>query len=673
MGGTVRNGADTKGGGVWSSLREQLLPIFTARPRAQHVQKYAVSRVASTSVASPYADYPSLNKTSAGSPGTDAGAPVPPPTSSDWGYERGAESRFTVLRELGRGGNGVVTLVRDETNGQEYAMKSIPKALDNPKFSDKKRSEHGAAVRREVEVLRRLRGCLNVAALEEVYEDDSHVHLVMEACRGGELHHALGTRNYSERTVASLMRAVLRTLAQCHAQKILHRDIKPGNFLLAAPDDDAPLKAVDFGLAVFYDDRRLPRTDLGLEGTPWFMAPETLRSEVYPSSDVWSAGVMAAQLLTGRFPFDDRSSPHSPSLSKIWKSILCDELNLASSAWADVTPEARDFVASLLNKDPLKRPSAREALRHPWLRGGIKERFAAGGRPLSLAVVQRIQRFAQSSVFKRSVLEHIAEELLADRQAAGEGEGAVTDGEDGPSCRLDGGARPLITRPRDPPLEYLYDRLGLREGEALDADELATGLRSLGYRLSDEELRRLMDQIDPGSTGRVSRNQLAASQIDWAALQSGEAERWLRCARRAFADLDGDGDGVVSVEDMVSLLRHKLPAGEVAAAVRHALAEAARTREEGSHHSGTTAVAAPGASQHGPGGSLRGGLNFRAFMRMLRAGSADSLDLYDDRLANHIGSPGSADRVSLLMERSVKGGERYMGGAPILEAVAEEK
>jgi serine/threonine protein kinase len=49
-----------------------------------------------------------------------------------------------------------------------------------------------------------------------------------------------------------------------------------------------------------------------------FMAPETLRSEVYPASDVWAAGVMAHQLLTGRFPFDDRSNPFAPSLSKVW-------------------------------------------------------------------------------------------------------------------------------------------------------------------------------------------------------------------------------------------------------------------------------------------------------------------------------------------------------------------
>lgn len=52
-------------------------------------------------------------------------------------------------------------------------------------------------------------------------------------------------------------------------QGILHRDIKPGNFLLASKERGARLKAIDFGLAVFFDEGKLPRTDLGLEGTPW--------------------------------------------------------------------------------------------------------------------------------------------------------------------------------------------------------------------------------------------------------------------------------------------------------------------------------------------------------------------------------------------------------------------
>ena len=118
------------------------------------------------------------------------------------------------------------------------------------------------------------------------------------------------------------------------------------------------------------------------------MAPEVLSSQTYPSSDLWSAGVMAYQLLSGFLPFDDHRNPSAPALSLIWTGILTEEPSFRRSAWAEVSAEAKDFVSKLLLKDPAKRPTAKEALKHPWLQTGF---HAAKRRPLSTTVVQRIQ------------------------------------------------------------------------------------------------------------------------------------------------------------------------------------------------------------------------------------------------------------------------------------------
>jgi len=109
----------------------------------------------------------------------------------------------------------------------------------------------------------------SVVHFKGCWEDDTDIHLVMELCLGGELHHVIGQRMYTEETVAEYMRSVLHTLAQFHSHHILHRDIKPGNFMLLDESEGAPLKAIDFGLAVFFDPEQLPCTDLGLDGTPW--------------------------------------------------------------------------------------------------------------------------------------------------------------------------------------------------------------------------------------------------------------------------------------------------------------------------------------------------------------------------------------------------------------------
>lgn len=189
--------------------------------------------------------------------------------SLDCGYPRDFDDHFTVDRGIGKGGFGLVKVVIEKATGREYACKSIKKQLDVPNISPAKLAQHLDNIDREAKILKRLRGTLSVVHFRGAWENDTDVHLVMEYCRGGELHHSIGRRVYTEAMVASYMRSVLHTLAQCHSHRILHRDVKPGNFMLLSDEEGAPLKAIDFGLAAFYEPEQLPRTDLGLDGTPW--------------------------------------------------------------------------------------------------------------------------------------------------------------------------------------------------------------------------------------------------------------------------------------------------------------------------------------------------------------------------------------------------------------------
>ncbi|KAK9840536.1 hypothetical protein WJX81_000242 [Elliptochloris bilobata] len=366
------------------------------------------------------------------------------------GFVQGFDRKYELGRELGKGGFGVVRVVKSRDSGKEYACKSISKHLDVGNLSPAKQAAHLDNIKREVAVLARLRGTLNVVHCKRAYEDDTHVHIVMELCRGGELVRRIGRRHYSERTVASFMRAVCRTLQQCHLRNILHRDIKPGNFMLLSDDDRSPLKAIDFGLAAFFDPAQLPRTDLGLEGTPWYMAPEALSSEVFPASDVWAAGVMAYQLLSGYLPFDDVRNRDRPALSQVWKAVLTEEPQFRGSAWAQVSVDAKNFVRALLDKDPKKRLTAKQALQHPWLAHGTSlER--ARGRPLDTTVVQRLQRYAQSGVVRRTLFELIAAELLASMLENATPEASAHGGARAPGSPLGPiGPVPPLASPRVP-------------------------------------------------------------------------------------------------------------------------------------------------------------------------------------------------------------------------------
>jgi hypothetical protein len=151
-------------------------------------------------------------------------APPPPDAALDCGFPRGFSSLFELGAALGRGGFGAVRVARERATGAFYAAKSIAKRLEGAPPA--RQAQHLDNIGREAAVLRRLRGTLSVVAFLGAWEDDAEVHLVMEWCRGGELARGVGRAAHDEARAAAYCRSVLATLAQCHAHRILHRDVK---------------------------------------------------------------------------------------------------------------------------------------------------------------------------------------------------------------------------------------------------------------------------------------------------------------------------------------------------------------------------------------------------------------------------------------------------------------
>ena len=121
------------------------------------------------------------------------------------GFPGGFDHKYDIGGELGKGGFGIVRAVTKRQNGKQYAAKSIKKGLDIPNLSIARQAAHLANIKREVSVLHRLRGTLNVVHFYEALEDDEYVHIIMELCKGGELSHSLATRHYTEKTVQFYM------------------------------------------------------------------------------------------------------------------------------------------------------------------------------------------------------------------------------------------------------------------------------------------------------------------------------------------------------------------------------------------------------------------------------------------------------------------------------------
>lgn len=216
------------------------------------------------------------------------------------------------------------------------------------------------ALDNEISVLRRLNHS-NIVRLVDVFEDKTHVYLVMELVTGGELFDRIVEKgSYTERDASHLIRQILEAVDYMHERGVVHRDLKPENLLFFSPAEDSKIMISDFGLSKMEGSGIMATAC----GTPGYVAPEVLAQQPYGKEvDCWSIGVIAYILLCGYPPFYDEND------AELFKQILKAQYEFDSPFWDEISDSAKDFICHLMCKDPKDRFTCKAAIAHPWISG----------------------------------------------------------------------------------------------------------------------------------------------------------------------------------------------------------------------------------------------------------------------------------------------------------------
>ena len=279
---------------------------------------------------------------------------------------------YNYGRLIGQGAFGKVNIGLNVLTGRIVAIKSFIK-------DDLKNSDNMNKILYETNLMRKLNHP-NITKILETFEDDKYIFIIMEYINGGNLFSFVKKRRkLSEKISKFLFRQIIEGIQHIHSKKIVHRDIKLENILI---DLNNRIKICDFGIGITLDSEdELIREQCG---TPMYMAPEIILNSKkngykgYPV-DIWSAGIALYIMLSGTLPFSYKNKDNNKEINdenNNSKSLSNNNnydlqysiVNKNPKKIKKISPEARNLLHGLLNKDPTKRLTIEEILNHPWLK-----------------------------------------------------------------------------------------------------------------------------------------------------------------------------------------------------------------------------------------------------------------------------------------------------------------
>jgi len=286
-------------------------------------------------------------------------------------------NRYQILRELGRGGMGVVHLAHDPLLERDVAIKVISPDLLSADAVER--------FKREARVVAKMDHPA-IVHIHDIGEHEGSLFFIMPFVQGTSLRVFLDEQSLSLGDVLDIGTQVAEALDYSHAQGVVHRDIKPENIMVARHDSGVRVRVTDFGLATASTENRLTRTG-SVVGTMCYLSPEQLSTKsVDPRTDLYSLGVVLYECLTGKPPF-------SGEVQSVLYRIAHESPDPPRMLGAEIQEELENIIMQCLEKDPGKRPQHARDLADKLIRHRSKLRESE--RIQKLSTVHRPSSYIQ--------------------------------------------------------------------------------------------------------------------------------------------------------------------------------------------------------------------------------------------------------------------------------------
>ena len=349
----------------------------------------------------------------------------------------------------------------------------------------------------------------NILKMYEFFEDEKRYYIVTDICKGGELFDEIVARGkFSEKDASLLMKQVLSCINYCHTNHIVHRDLKPENILLEQNKEFDQIKIIDFGTSLVFDEQKKLDEKLG---TPYYIAPEVLAKNYGAKCDIWSCGVITYITLSGIPPFNGASD------QEIMKKVKSGKFSFADPVWATISDQAKDFITQLLTLDQNKRPSAEQALQHPWIVEANKLQNESVSTDVAMNALSNLQSFNANSKLKQATYAFIASQLLNKQEKE--------------------------------QIDKVFRAMDINGDGKLSKDEIQQGFAQyFGRSLNDKEVDEMFEKVDADGSGAIDYSEFVVATMNEKNLLSNNK------LQTAFKMFDKDGGGSISTDEIKQVL-----------------------------------------------------------------------------------------------------------------------